>query len=60
MPTFEVAGQNYGREEALELRKNLIQLRDAALTIGQMEWAVHLSHAVGLWACMIDHIWPKE
>lgn len=60
MPTFEVAGQDYNRKEALELRDVLIELRDHALKGGQMDWAVHLSHAVGLWACMINHIWPEE
>ncbi len=47
-----IAGQLYGPEEIAEIRQDIINLRDNALSMGAMEWAVLLSHVIGLLLCM--------
>lgn len=51
---------DYGREESMNLRGTIIQLRDTALTNGCMEWAVVLSHVIAWMAVVIDEKWPQE
>jgi hypothetical protein len=47
---FEVAGQLYDGEAIDSLRENIIILRDSALKNDDMQWAVILSHTVGVLA----------
>jgi hypothetical protein len=47
--------------DAIEgLRENLIQLRDAALTAGQMDWAVSLSLSIAVFAKLIEAMKQEE
>ncbi len=49
-PTFEVAGVIYD-EAAINAHRDLvIQMRDHALNQGAMDWAVLLSHNIGILA----------
>lgn len=49
-PIPEIAGQTYGKDEILGLRDGVIQMRDAALEQGAMDWSVYLSHTIALLA----------
>ncbi len=49
-PTFEVAGVIYDEAAILAHRERVIQMRDAALSQGAMDWAVELSHNIGILA----------
>lgn len=46
--SFEFDGETWTSEKVMENRKSLIEVRDAALTQGAMEWALHLSLSVML------------
>ncbi len=48
MDTFEVAGVIYDRKTLSAHRESIIELRDGALEQGVMEWAVTLSHTIGI------------
>ena len=50
-------GGKYDREKSLGLRETVIELRDAALSGGHMEWAVALSHVIAWMAIVIDERW---
>jgi hypothetical protein len=56
---IKAAAMYYDRKESLALRDNIIQLRDAALTGGHMEWAVLLSHTIAWMKVLIDERWPE-
>lgn len=59
-PLLAAGGANYDRRSALELRSSMVQLRDAALKEGQMEWSVVISHMIALWSEMVDQIWEDQ
>jgi hypothetical protein len=58
--SFSVGGIDYNKEEATELRDELIGVRDNLLgpEIFFEHGAVVLTHAIGLMYEMIKHIWP--
>jgi hypothetical protein len=47
----------YSRQDAEELRNDLITLRDEALRLGAIDMAVKLSHAIAFMARAIEEIW---
>jgi hypothetical protein len=56
---FHFNDQDHGRQSAVDMRRMLIFARDSALGQGAMEWALHMSLMVAMWAMMIEHIWDK-
>lgn len=56
MKTFEMDDMIYDRESVGELRENLIQLRDSALSSGNMEWAVMLSHTIVVMSRVVEEL----
>lgn len=53
----KVRGVDYSPEGVESVRQGLIQLRDAALDQGEMEWAVLLSHTI---AYLVDYADAKR
>lgn len=48
MRTLHAAEMEYGPEEILALREDVIQLRNEALKQSEFTWAVCLSHVIAL------------
>jgi hypothetical protein len=59
---YHIGRMTYGPRDALELRKSLIALRDAALGPETFDpnLAVTLSHTIALLAALIIDKWPAE
>jgi hypothetical protein len=58
--TFEVGGINYGPNDYVWLRQDLINERDKALKQNDFSASVVLSHTIGLLHMMAKHIWSIE
>lgn len=56
MRTLRAAEVDYGPDEILALRLEIIQLRDEALRQGDAVWSVRLSHAIALMAAMAEEM----
>lgn len=56
MKVWEFGGQRWDKEALTSQRESIIQLRDAALTAGMMDWAVIISHEVAILAHVIEEL----
>jgi hypothetical protein len=56
MKSPEVSGIVYDKENLTSLRNELIGLRDTALGTGRFDWAVILSHVVGVMYHFIEEL----
>jgi hypothetical protein len=59
--TISVAGVDYDGPRAVDLRRELIELRNKALGPEKFEphAAVILTHTIGLLAALIERMWPE-
>jgi hypothetical protein len=59
--TISVAGVDYDGPTAVELRRNVIELRNKALgpEVFEPETAVILSHTIALLSALIERMWPE-
>ncbi len=56
---IKVAEMDYDKKESLELRTEMIVLRDEALHQGDFNWSVKLSHVIAWMAVVIEERWPE-
>jgi hypothetical protein len=59
---FDIGGIRYGMVEAVQLRGEIIEMRNIAMKLDppDMLAAVTLSHTIGLLAALIQSKWPME
>jgi hypothetical protein len=59
--TITVAGVDYDGPTAVELRRNVIELRNKALgpEVFDAQAAVILSHTIALLSALIERMWPE-
>lgn len=61
MKTFHIiqaAEMDYDRQASLDLREEIIAIRDKALAENNWDSTVRLSHVIAWMAVMIDREWP--
>lgn len=58
--SVEVAGVIYDAPKVREHRELIIQMRDAALEQNAMDWAVALSHNIGLLNHLANTLEPSQ
>jgi hypothetical protein len=57
--TYRIAEMDYDLKSSNDLRDKMIELRDAALKQGNMEWAVTLSHVIAFMMVAIDEMFNR-
>jgi hypothetical protein len=54
---LKAAEMDYSKQDSEALRQEMIELRNAALEQGDLEWSVKLSHTVAWMAVAIEEIY---